>query len=102
MQQQKEVERLTGIELARKFYTECVYPILTKHFGSIFYDNSTLFSACLIGHGSEVLGFDTAMSEDHDFGPRVQIFLNSSEHVRIQYGVYNNCLYLILFFRQLN
>ena len=76
------MSRLSGIELSHQFYEQCVYPILAKHFGSIFFNNSALFSACLIGHGSEVLGFDTQMSEDHDFGPRVQVFLNTTEHVR--------------------
>ena len=32
-------------------------------------------SAALIGAGSEVLGFDTEMSSDHDWGPRVKLFL---------------------------
>ena len=32
-------------------------------------------AAARIGHGSEVLGFDTARSRDHDWGPFVQIFV---------------------------
>src|SRR5437879_10166084 len=34
-----------------------------------------MHSAALIGEGSEVLGFDTPRSADHDWGPRLQLFL---------------------------
>jgi hypothetical protein len=33
------------------------------------------YAAALIGKGSDVLGFDTERSTDHDWGPRFQIFL---------------------------
>src|SRR4029453_11518452 len=32
-------------------------------------------AAALLGNGSEVLGYDDEVSTDHDFGPRVQVFL---------------------------
>ncbi|WP_146163914.1 hypothetical protein [Pseudosporangium ferrugineum] len=32
-------------------------------------------AAALLGNGSEVLGLDDEVSADHDFGPRVQVFL---------------------------
>jgi hypothetical protein len=37
-------------------------------------------TAALIGSGSEVLGFDDAMSSDHHWGPRVMIFLQPGDH----------------------
>ena len=37
------------------------------------------YAAGVIGKGSEVLGFDTAVSTDHDFGARVMLFVESDE-----------------------
>ena len=57
-----------GLELNRIFYEEAVRPILDREFPGLQY------SAALIGVGSEVLGFDTKMSSDHHWGPRVMLF----------------------------
>ncbi|WP_090931149.1 DUF4037 domain-containing protein [Nonomuraea jiangxiensis] len=54
-----------GIELSRAFYTEVVAPLVP----------GVAHSAALIGPGSEVLAFDTARSADHDWGPRVLVFV---------------------------
>jgi hypothetical protein len=56
---------MSGIGLARDFYHQIVRPLL----------GDTDHSAALLGAGSEVLGFDDEISTDHDFGPRLQIFL---------------------------
>src|SRR5579859_7022157 len=37
------------------------------------------YGAALIGPGSDVLGFDTEMSMDHSWGPRLQLFLREQE-----------------------
>ncbi len=37
------------------------------------------YSAGVLGGGSDVLGFDTEMSADHDWGPRVMLFLKREE-----------------------
>lgn len=47
-----------GIELTTRFYHEAVAPLLREHFGELPH------SAARIGHGSEVLGFDTELSVD--------------------------------------
>ena len=39
------------------------------------------YSAAFIGPGSEVLGFDTKRSTDHDWGPRLQVFVHAG-HAR--------------------
>jgi hypothetical protein len=58
---------LAGIELNRRFYREVVRPLLDESFPSLPY------AAALLGPGSEVLGFDTAMSMDHDWGLRLLV-----------------------------
>ena len=69
---------MQGLELSRRFYFEAVRPILERDFPEIEY------AAALIGHGSEILGFDDERSRDHEWGPRVQLFtrdLGSAEEV---------------------
>jgi hypothetical protein len=68
-----EASIMQGIELCRRFYIEIVEPLM-KNFSSIEH------SAALIGSGSEVLGYDTDMSRDHDFSPRVYLFLNELDN----------------------
>ena len=62
-------EFIKGLELSRVFYEEAVRPILVASFPELAY------SAALIGPGSEILGFDTPLSTDHDWGPRLRLFL---------------------------
>jgi hypothetical protein len=69
-------EFIPGLTLCEQFYREVVAPILAAEFGGLRY------SAALIGDGSEVLGFDTEMSCDHDWGPRVMLFLEEGDHGR--------------------
>jgi hypothetical protein len=56
---------VAGLELAGRFYREAVRPLL----------GDVAHTAALIGPGSEVLGFDTARSTDHDWAPRVLLFV---------------------------
>ena len=64
---------IPGLELSRLFYVEAVKPILDAQFPDLRYD------AALIGYGSEVLGFDTPMSRDHSWGPRLRLFLSADD-----------------------
>jgi len=64
---------IKGLELSQLFYAEAVRPILQAHFPGVHH------SAALIGPGSDVLGFDTAQSTDHDWGPRLMLFLSQSD-----------------------
>ncbi len=66
-------EFIPGLELCEAFYQEAVLPVLSKHFGDLSY------AAALIGSGSEVLGFDTEMSSDHHWGPRLMVFLKADD-----------------------
>ncbi|GAA3098106.1 hypothetical protein GCM10017600_73780 [Streptosporangium carneum] len=56
---------IPGLQLSRDFYTQVVQPVVAD----------VPHSAALIGPGSEVLAFDTERSTDHDWGPRVLLFV---------------------------
>jgi hypothetical protein len=58
-----------GLTLAAEYYAEVVAPLLAAAGPALPH------SAALLGPGSEVLGFDSERSTDHDWGPRLLIFL---------------------------
>ncbi|WP_158842086.1 DUF4037 domain-containing protein [Saccharothrix deserti] len=64
---------LPGLVLAERFYREAVEPLVRTHFGEVPH------SAARIGAGSEVLGYDTERSADHEWGPRLQLFLDPDD-----------------------
>jgi hypothetical protein len=64
---------LPGLELSRRFCTEVVAPLLARRWPRLRYAAGRLDS------GSELLGFDTARSADHDWGPRLQLFLDPAD-----------------------
>lgn len=59
-----------GLQLARRFYWDAVAPVVSHHRPDLAH------TAALIGGGSEVLGFDTDRSTDHNWGPRLQLFVS--------------------------
>ncbi len=65
---------IPGLALSRLYYKQAVRPVIEEHFPGIPH------SAALVGAGSEVLGFDSEMSIDHCWGPRLQLFLNESDY----------------------
>jgi hypothetical protein len=60
---------MPALELARGYYTDLVRPLLAERFPGLPH------TAALIGYGSEILGYDTARSTDHNWGPRLQLFV---------------------------
>lgn len=60
---------IKGLDLSEQYFQRCVRPVVEAACPGLSY------SACLIGDGSEVLGFDTPLSTDHNWGPRVLLFL---------------------------
>src|SRR5580700_6294152 len=67
------LEFVPGLQLAREFYATVVRPLLEEQFSQLPY------AAALLGPGSEVGGFDSPRSTDHDWGPRLQIFLPDND-----------------------
>jgi len=70
-----------GLRLAGGFHAAVVRPLLDQAFPGLRY------AAALIGAGSEVLGFDTDRSTDHDWGPRLQLFLGEEDAGRLRHDV---------------
>ena len=66
-----------GLELASAFYREVVGPLL----------GDVRHSAALIGTGSDALGFDTARSTDHGWGPRLQVFVDRADVAAVAGGI---------------
>lgn len=64
---------LPGMDLNRQFYAEVVRPLMEEHFPDLQY------AAALTGNGSDVLRFDSETSIDHNWGPRMQLFLKKSD-----------------------
>lgn len=62
-----------GRELSHRFYADAVRPLLDDRFGELPH------AAALVGDGSDVIGHDTPMSTDHDWGPAVTLFLPETE-----------------------
>jgi len=73
---------ISGLRLSELFYREAVKPVLDADFPGVSH------SAALIGSGSEILGFDTEMSADHHWGPRVMLFLREDDHVRYRDAIH--------------
>lgn len=70
---------LTGLRLARDYWLACVRPMIAERYP----DHVHRIAAGLVGHGSECYGFDDALSRDHDFGPRVCLWLTPGDFARI-------------------
>lgn len=64
---------IKGKELCRGFFEQVAKPILDRRFPGLVY------SAGLLGYGSDVLGYDDAVSTDHMWGPRFYLFLREED-----------------------
>jgi hypothetical protein len=76
VRQPRIVEFMSGLRLASTFYDSAVRPLVDQHFPGLPH------TAALLGTGSEVLGFDSPRSTDHDWGPRLQLFLDAPDQGR--------------------
>ncbi|HEY9290774.1 MAG TPA: DUF4037 domain-containing protein [Microlunatus sp.] len=62
-----------GHQLSKALYADQVGPALAREFPRLRY------AAGLVGRGSDVLGYDSERSTDHDWGPRLQIVLPEAD-----------------------
>lgn len=68
---------MNGLELSKAFYEEYGRPMLEQQFSAML-----PYLACgLFGSGSECLGYDDDISQDHDYEPGFCIFLPEEETV---------------------
>jgi len=72
---------IPGLKLCELFYQNRVRPILNEEFPNLRY------SAAVIGWGSEVLEFDTAISRDHHWGPRLLLFLTPQGYSKLNHKI---------------
>lgn len=75
----KEFTRMSGLALSRAYYEQVGKPMLTSRFAEYF----DRMAIGLCGEGSECLGFDDALSADHDFGPGFVIWLSEEDYEKI-------------------
>ncbi len=87
MQKNQSPQFIPGLVLNEAYYRESVKPILNRHHPELPY------SAALIGFGSDVLGFDTPMSRDHMWGPRMVLFLEKENFPEIKEQVDHSLQY---------
>jgi hypothetical protein len=64
---------MSGGELSRRFYADVVAPLLAEAMPGLGY------AAGRLGSGSDVLGFDDAMSRDHDWGCRLTLLVDEPD-----------------------
>ena len=65
---------IPGLRLGSMFFTEAARSIIE----SVIPPDS--YAAAFIGYGSDVLGYDSERSVDHNWGPRFQLFLSEDAH----------------------
>lgn len=65
-------ERSPGLALSRAYFADIVQPVVMARFPGLRY------AAGRLGTGSDVLGLDDAMSQDHDWGLRLTLIVPAS------------------------
>lgn len=86
---------MNGLDLSEKYYWEVGRPVLKKEFPTYFSN----ITAGLMGDGSECLGYDDIISQDHDFGPSFCLWLNSEDFKSIGAQMQNTYMQLPKTFR---
>ncbi|NEG89679.1 DUF4037 domain-containing protein [Bifidobacterium aerophilum] len=70
---------VSGLKLARAYWETYGKPMIAEKYPRY----QGRIAAGLVGHGSECYGFDDAISQDHDFGPRFCLWLTDEDYAAI-------------------
>lgn len=66
---------MKGLALCEAYYHEVCAPMLRQRFPALV----DRIAAGLVGDGSECFGYDDELSQDHDFGPGVMLWLTGAD-----------------------
>ena len=69
---------MKGLEISRRYFREIVSPLIDTYVPTI----ADAYAGGLIGYGSDVLGHDDEVSQDHCWGPRCFIWLRPEDYGR--------------------
>ncbi|MFT8592977.1 MAG: DUF4037 domain-containing protein [Bifidobacterium sp.] len=72
---QQEHRHVKGLDLSRAYWEEFGKTLIHDRFSQY----QSRIAVGLVGHGSQCLGFDDELSQDHDFGPGFCIWLTDSD-----------------------
>ena len=73
-----DFENIKGLELSKRYFYDIVLPEFEKSLKDIL----PLCAFGLVGEGSECYGYDDELSQDHDFGPSVCIWLRKEDYLK--------------------
>ena len=74
----EDLENIKGLELSKRYFYNLVLPEFEKNLNDIL----PLCAFGLVGEGSECYGYDDKISQDHDFGPSVCIWLRKDDYLK--------------------
>lgn len=67
---------MKGLDLSKKYFNELVYPLIGENFPQL----KGRLAYGLVGEGSECYGLDDDLSKDHDFYPRLMVWMEDSDY----------------------
>ena len=73
-----DFKNIKGLELSKRYFYDIVLPEFEKSLKDIL----PLCAFGLVGEGSECYGYDDELSQDHDFGPSVCIWLRKDDYLK--------------------
>lgn len=74
---------MQGLALSRQYYQEVIAPLLLQEYGEYV----PRIAAGLVGEGSECYGYDDDISQDHEWGATVCLWLTRGDYEQIALGL---------------